>query len=353
MNSSDQRTKRFIRNLKATRIISALLAAEQGLYGFFLTQQGSPEKTLYLFSSFLIAFLCFVSFIISMPKEKITGLGYPIFEMVPLALGMGVSLNRMFAIPGIIFSIPTLYFAVMYGGAVIFLLEYRQSGILYGTLAVLSIMLFNAHGTDSSVMPFHADFVVNNLLAWSISALNYRNYLQEQRNMDVIAAQNVQLRRLSEQDALTGLLNRRKIDNIIVELLEDDEVRSKNKAIILFDLDRFKLVNDTYGHQKGDALLKAISTLAKKRLQKGEFLARWGGEEFLVLTSRNGKTLAESLRKDIERSDFGEIGKITASFGVSVILPGDTEVKIFRQADQALYRAKELGRNRVEVFENP
>ncbi|MDD4301829.1 MAG: hypothetical protein PHS03_05090, partial [Sphaerochaeta sp.] len=86
--------------MKATRIISALLAVEQLIYGLFLIQPGTPVRAQYFLSAFLISFLCLISLVISKPKETISGLGYPFFEMLPLALGMFIALNRMFANKG-------------------------------------------------------------------------------------------------------------------------------------------------------------------------------------------------------------------------------------------------------------
>ncbi len=352
MSPNDQRTKRFFRNLKATRIISALLAVEQLLYGLFLVQPNAPVRMQYFFSAFLIAFLCYISLVISKPKETISGMGYPFFEMLPLALGMVIALNRMFANKGILLNIPTLYLAFIYGGAVFFLLDYVQSGILYGTFTIASIAMVNSHVLLANNVPFRTDFVINNGIAWTVSALNYRYFRQEQKHISLIEEQNQQLRMLSEQDALTGLLNRRKIDSIISELLQNNQGGSAVSALILFDLDHFKLVNDTYGHQRGDLLLKEISTLVKEQLIEGESLARWGGEEFLILTKRDGQELAELLRIKIEGQMFEQVGSVTASFGVSPVLQDDSEVKIFRQVDKALYCAKELGRNRVELFTN-
>lgn len=326
------------------------MAFEQLFYGIFLIPPGSPIRMQYFFSSFLIGFVCFVSLIVSIPKEKITGLGYPVLEMVPLAIGMTIALNRMFATTTVLLNIPTLYLAIIYGGAVLFLLDYIQSGILYCSLAIASIYLADSNIRLASNIPFSTDFFVNNLIAWAISAVNYRKYVQEQRNIAIIESQNVQLRLLSEHDDLTGLINRRKIDSIITDLLEHRQGGSAFTAVILFDLDHFKQVNDTFGHQRGDALLKEVSSFIKSRLLEDEAFARWGGEEFLILTKRDGKMLAESLRKEMEQTQFASIGTITASFGVSPVLPDDTDTKIFRQVDQALYRAKETGRNRVEVF---
>ena len=350
MTPLDQRTKRFIRNLKATRIISALLAVEQLLYGLFLIQPGAPVRTQYFLSALLISFLCLISLLISKPNETFSGLGYPFFEMLPLALGMFIALNRMFANNGILLNIPTLYLAFIYGGAVFFLLDYVQSGILYGTFTIASIVMVNSHALLAKNVPFRTDFVINNGIAWTVSALNYRYFRQEQKHISLIEEQNQQLRMLSEQDTLTGLLNRRKIDSIISELLQNNQGGSAVSAVILFDLDHFKLFNDTFVHQRGDLLLKEIPALARDQLLENESLARWGGEEFLILSKRDGKALAESLRENIENHVFEQVGKITASFGVSPVLPDDSEVKIFRQVDKALYHAKEMGRNRVELF---
>jgi len=154
-------------------------------------------------------------------------------------------------------------------------------------------------------------------------------------------------------DALTGIYNRAALYDIY-------DLLSKKPyfyplGLIIFDIDNFKRINDTYGHNIGDIVLKKVADIAKKTLRRGDIFARWGGEEFVVLLPRSdleaARKVAEKLRKAIESLKIPEIGnqKVTASFGVTVIKPGERlEEAIFR-ADMALYRAKRKGKNRVEV----
>jgi diguanylate cyclase (GGDEF)-like protein len=153
-------------------------------------------------------------------------------------------------------------------------------------------------------------------------------------------------------DALTGLHNRMKLD----EALEDETNRARRYhsgfAIIMLDIDNFKKVNDTYGHLAGDEVLKRVADLIKESLRKTDTPGRWGGEEFLVLLPQqdgsSARIVAEKLRVAIEAADFPDFGVITASFGVTDLTPDDTVATLVKRADEALYRAKELGKNRVE-----
>lgn len=164
----------------------------------------------------------------------------------------------------------------------------------------------------------------------------------------------------SVRDALTGCFNRQHALDVI-----DSELRRARRsqlplALIMFDLDHFKEVNDRYGHLCGDAVLSAIGQRMKAVLRGSDLKCRWGGEEFLVLlpdtTPTGAQRVADVLRKDIEDHavrwsvadiDAGEI-RTTASFGLATIAPGELDpTAIIARADAALYRAKEAGRNRV------
>ena len=128
-------------------------------------------------------------------------------------------------------------------------------------------------------------------------------------------------------------------------------------AVILFDIDHFKRINDTYGHQAGDAILRGVAQTASGLLRKVDVLARYGGEEFIVLLPEadlvQSASVAEKLRQALELRDFEVDGgmhiKVSASFGVAAICGEQGLELLIRQADQALYRAKKLGRNRVEL----
>jgi polar amino acid transport system substrate-binding protein len=149
---------------------------------------------------------------------------------------------------------------------------------------------------------------------------------------------------------LTNILNRLEIDKRLNEEIERAKRYKTPLSIIYFDIDHFKKINDTYGHAKGDFILKEISKLIQKHIRKTDIFGRWGGEEFLIiLPFTNGKKafkIAEKLRKIIETHNFNGL-KITVSLGVTEFHEKDDYVSILKRADKALYEAKEKGRNRV------
>ena len=157
---------------------------------------------------------------------------------------------------------------------------------------------------------------------------------------------------LAISDYLTKLYNRVKLDEELSrEILR--AVRYKSTfCVILLDIDHFKDVNDSYGHQTGDTVLKAIARILKESTRKVDTAGRWGGEEFLVITPSigidEGVQTAEKLRSEIASRAFETIGTQTASFGVAEYREGDTIESLTERVDKALYRAKSKGRNRVE-----
>ncbi|MCG0278288.1 MAG: GGDEF domain-containing protein, partial [Thermanaeromonas sp.] len=118
-------------------------------------------------------------------------------------------------------------------------------------------------------------------------------------------------------------------------------------------LDRFKSINDRFGHAAGDRVLKSVVSAFKERLRKTDCLARWGGEEFVILLPETGvegaATLAEELRRKLDEMEIPRVGRVTASFGVTGYRPGDTVDAVTQRVDGALYRAKGNGRNCVCV----
>ena len=160
-----------------------------------------------------------------------------------------------------------------------------------------------------------------------------------------------ELQHLSQTDMLTGLYNRRKIDELFDEEFNRFERYSRNFCIILLDIDNFKNINDTYGHCVGDEILIAFSSLILSSTRKTEKFGRWGGEEFLIIcpetTGKEGVQIAEKLRSLIESTKFKTVGRCTASFGVTQSRLGDAKIDIFSRCDIALYQSKENGRNNV------
>ncbi len=168
---------------------------------------------------------------------------------------------------------------------------------------------------------------------------------------------------LARTDALTGLANRRSFDEQLgIEIARGDRYR-RSCALLALDVDHFKRVNDTDGHQAGDAVLKSLAALLRGRARAGtDVAARVGGEEFAMLLPETGREgalgMAKRIREDLERSAIriaeGTTIGVTVSIGVCCYPEhaGSADA-LMRNADQALYAAKRLGRNRTVVFGEP
>ena len=154
-------------------------------------------------------------------------------------------------------------------------------------------------------------------------------------------------------DTLTQLYNRLKLDEIFSMKLATARRYNTAFSVIIIDIDYFKNVNDTWGHQAGDDVLKEFANILKNNARETDVIGRWGGEEFLILSSDtdlNGAVeLSEKLREIISLFKFSFAEHKTASFGVSSYQVGDDEKTMVKRADEALYSAKEKGRDRVEI----
>lgn len=158
---------------------------------------------------------------------------------------------------------------------------------------------------------------------------------------------------LASTDEMTGAYNRYKFTQLFAVELQHELRYGGGLALIMFDIDNFKHVNDEFGHKAGDTVLKEITQLVRGLIRTTDVMTRWGGEEFLILVPRDGReaadALAEKLRGAIEGHPFSGVPKVTASFGVCEYAPGDTLDSLCARVDEALYRAKHEGRNRVCV----
>lgn len=176
---------------------------------------------------------------------------------------------------------------------------------------------------------------------------------------DELKRANELLKRLTNIDHLTNLFNRR----YLTEVLDGEFMRAKRNneylSLVIVDIDHFKNVNDTYGHQNGDLVLAAVATLAQRQLRAYDSAARYGGEEFVLVipgtSLAGGVMVAERLRQSVLEYPFPapmEHLTVTVSAGVATYPSPlvDSVDSLFRQADEALYRAKQGGRNRVEAM---
>ena len=174
-------------------------------------------------------------------------------------------------------------------------------------------------------------------------ALGFREHLEEQRQKALI-------------DPLTGLPNRAAWSERLEHEIQQWQQHGNTLSLAMLDLDHFKRINDSYGHLAGDKVLKIIATVLRKRLRGSDFIARFGGEEFVLLLPATppavGAKLLETLRAAIEACPFhfkGERVTITISMGLASFRVGEHSDLVLKRADQALYRAKNAGRNRVEL----
>ena len=167
---------------------------------------------------------------------------------------------------------------------------------------------------------------------------------------------NVQLSYMALTDELTQLFNRREIEQRIHNAFINAKLKDTPVALIMIDIDFFKKVNDTYGHATGDMVLKEVAQIIHDQVNEDndEAAGRWGGEEFIILlpgydAEAAGK-VAERLRKDVERHNFEGVGQRTVSVGVTSAKTGESEEEVFIRSDNALYKAKQSGRNRVIIL---
>jgi len=174
-----------------------------------------------------------------------------------------------------------------------------------------------------------------------------------QAQQQELARRNFELERIDSIDKLTGLNNRRKLEEFATEHLAGIRRYGGWLSAILLDIDYFKAVNDIYGHLVGDEVIMHIAAIIGISIREADVAGRWGGEEFLVLlpnTTLDGAlVLAEKIRRAVAEHDFPIVGTKTISLGVSQLLDDETLTGLVARADQALYRAKQTGRDRVEA----
>ncbi len=256
--------------------------------------------------------------------------------------------------------IAIMILVIMFG---MFILQPRQARAL-AMLAIVMLggaMLWRASSVPERYPPrvewVHFLFAAvvlasTSSLAIRLGTLRARLAAQKKELGDALALN----RELATRDALTGLLNRR----AMVELLAREHPRIERGqgplAVALLDIDLFKRINDELGHGAGDEVLRRFASVIQDQLRAADALARWGGEEFLLLMpgthAEDARIVLDRLRGAIAEGGFDAIApqlKVSFSAGVAEVLEGEAQDAAIDRADRALYRAKQAGRNRVEV----
>ncbi len=211
-----------------------------------------------------------------------------------------------------------------------------RRALLLNLLAVALALPAVFSDTDMALRFFPSMLLVNLFLHIFSLQLNARSQMVHQ---------------LITQDKLTRAGNRRALDELMERIQSRPQGQSSQIAMLMVDLDHFKAINDTYGHQEGDKVLQAFSSLIAARLRRGDHLFRFGGEEFVVVlegADMDGAVrAAEDFRQRVAEAGLGPKGDLTVSIGVATLGPGEFIDVWITRADAALYEAKRRGRNRV------
>ena len=270
-----------------------------------------------------------------------------------LAIGLGIALIDSLVMTSItpflicVTIVGTFYYIPPKNSLLIFFLSFivfRLAFVFFGTVSTNALSSTLVNG------------LVANAVGLALSIVNWQHFRRATLQEKPIAKQQAQLTQMAYHDSLTGLPNRRFLDELIdreVALVRRGQVES---SLIMCDIDHFKTVNDTHGHPAGDDLLRAFAQLLQENLRKSSTVVRLGGEEFVILAShasqKQALALAERLRRLIEEYEFTldqTTVRITASFGVASLQGTENARDYYHRADRALYEAKRTGRNSVQV----
>ncbi|MFL6661201.1 MAG: GGDEF domain-containing protein [Rhizobacter sp.] len=180
-----------------------------------------------------------------------------------------------------------------------------------------------------------------------------RGHLSLQRIHDALRLQSESFERLARRDPLTGLLNRRGLGDELLRLAKRRDGALFPLSLVFMDIDHFKQINDRHGHALGDRVLREFAQVVRADIQRQDLYARWGGEEFVLVCPltepHEARRIAERLRQRVAAREWADGIYVTCSFGVAESAAGEDLADAVARADAAMYRAKQLGRNRVEL----
>lgn len=244
----------------------------------------------------------------------------------------------------------SLFWLALYPPVAFFLVG-RRWGHILSVIVVGGCLIYVARSSAAwSPALFDGRSLLNIVIALA-ALLAVLRHIEKTRSeaFHFLHEHNARLEYIAITDGLTGLVNRTRLD----QALKRGVLRAKSEqldlAVILLDIDHFKHVNDTYGHQVGDRILIELAQLLRENTRGSDTLGRWGGEEFLLVAEscsrQQAKVLAEKIRHAVAATVFHADIRITISLGVASFQTGDDESSLIRRVDQALYAAKNRGRN--------
>ncbi len=334
-------------------ILGYFLFFEQLFYAFFVREPGSTYQQIHFITALLmILFAGIATYIYQKDFTKVNKY-HKKFVIIFVLSGLLIAIVRTSLLQLQLYSLPTIYLAVIYGMAVAFYFPPILSFALYSSSSILLIFLLSGQPIAQE-FSYVQDIISNNIIAWVVSVLNFNSYFNGFIKSKKISDMNGKLRYISERDPLTDLYNRRKLNDLLIDEIKRIGRTNEFFSVIILDIDNFKNVNDTYGHNIGDEVLVNFSEILKSNIRELDKPGRWGGEEFLIIapaTDKKGaENLAKKLKKLINNNDFGKPERLTASFGVATYNHEESVYQLINRADKALYEAKSTGKNRVIVY---
>lgn len=241
---------------------------------------------------------------------------------------------------------PALTYASGYGEI---LRQNGDGGFLNSTLVTAAFREGNPEDTPEVNQPLGTEYMKQNRVSLSERLVTFLEATTRELR-DTIH----DLEKLASHDSMTGIYNRMTTENLLESLLEDALEKDDDLTVMLFDIDAFKSINDTYGHQVGDHVIVRISEIASSYFDSDVAFGRWGGDEFLcIFPGRTGEEvyrLAEKIRLSVRMGDFSPVRRISISLGIAPLRPLDTPHDIIMRVDRALYHSKHSGRNRASVY---
>lgn len=344
-------------NLHRLKILSIVMVILEILFHISYSRDifDDIKATQFVITSVLILAIITIIFISKLEKKEKWRIKLIFIDVIILSLLIGSAFITYIRYSDVYIDI-SLFLLVLFGTNIAIITKPYKAICMYTGVYLLFILLIGLDNTkhfNYSVLFNSLTFIIVAIIS---STISYNNQLRIFIKKTDGKRSNEKLRYISITDQLTGLYNRRKIDEMLkfeVYLSKKDKIPL---SIIILDIDHFKRVNDNYGHLEGDKILKEIGNVIKKNLRKSDTVGRWGGEEFIIVCINtaldNAKIVAEKLRNKISEHDFGIDLEITASMGVSQLSENGNIYEVISCADRALYNAKTNGRNRVEVLKN-